>query len=87
MEKKEINNRQISSAAHIHFVQMNGLITQTGTFPVKTLHYLLSHSRVQLLKRGLQTTYFLEPKFAVIYRTLNSCDRETRAFSLYVSFK
>lgn len=72
LKKEEISNRQANSTVYIplQFIQMNGLITQIGTFPVKTLHYLPSHSRVQLLKHGLQTTLFLEPKFAVIYRTL-----------------
>lgn len=72
VKKEEINNRQGNSIEYIplQFTQMNGLITQIGTFPVKTLHYLSSHSRVQLLKHGLQTTCFPEPKLAVIYRTL-----------------
>lgn len=67
-----ISNRWTNSTVHIHlqFVQTNSLITPIGTFPVKTLHYLSSHSGVQLLKCGLQTTYIIEAKFAVTYRAL-----------------
>lgn len=89
-KKKEICKRQTNSAVHIHVqsVRMKGLITQMGTFPVKRLHYLSSHSRVQLLTRGLQRTLFSRAKVcSYLQNTLTDDEEEARALSLYIIFE
>lgn len=87
VKKEEINNRQGNSIEYIplQFTQMNGLITQIGTFPVKTL--FIKPLQIATVEAWPANNMLSRPKVcSYLQNTLTSWDEETRALLLNISF-